>query len=59
MSGLDKNIILIKRDIPVIIYCDFGINSLIATKILTDQGFDNVYNLTGGIEAWKNLNENK
>ena len=59
MSGLDKNINLIKRDIPVVIYCDLGINSLITIKILTDLGFDNVYNLTGGIEAWKNLNENK
>jgi rhodanese-related sulfurtransferase len=59
MSRLDKNISHIKKDIPVVIYCDLGINSLITTKILTDLGFDNVYNLTGGIEAWKNLNENK
>jgi adenylyltransferase/sulfurtransferase len=59
MSRLDKNISHIKKDIPVVIYCDLGINSLITTKILTDLGFDNVYNLTGGIGAWKNLNENK
>lgn len=58
-SGLDKNISHIKRDIPVVIYCDLGTNSLITTKFLTDLGFDNVYNLTGGIEAWKNLNEKK
>jgi len=59
MSGLDKNINHIKKDIDVVIYCDFGINSLIITKFLTDLGFDNVYNLEGGIESWKNLNENK
>jgi adenylyltransferase/sulfurtransferase len=59
MSRIDKNISHIKRDLPVVIYCDFGINSLIATKILTDQGFDNIYNLKGGFEAWKNLNKNK
>jgi adenylyltransferase/sulfurtransferase len=59
MSGLDKNLGHIKKDIDVVIYCDFGINSLITTKFLTDLGFDNVYNLAGGIEAWKNLNENK
>ena len=59
MSGFDKNISHIKKEIPVVIYCDFGINSLIATKFLNDSGFDNVYNLTGGIEAWKNINENK
>ena len=58
-SGLDKNISHIKRNIPVVIYCDLGTNSLITTKFLTELGFDNIYNLTGGIQAWKNLNENK
>jgi len=59
MSGFDKNISHVKKDIPVVIYCDFGINGLITTNFLTDLGFDNVYNLAGGIEAWKNINENK
>ena len=59
MSGLDKNISHIKKDIPVVVYCDFGINGLITTNFLTDIGFDNVYNLAGGIEAWKNINENR
>jgi len=59
MSEFDKNINHIKKDIPVVIYCDFGINGLITTNFLTDSGFDNVYNLAGGIEAWKNINENK
>jgi len=58
-SGLDKSISHIKRDMPVVIYCDLGTNSLITTKFLTELGFDNIYNLTGGIQAWKNLNENK
>jgi adenylyltransferase/sulfurtransferase len=58
MSGIDKNISHIKKDIPVVIYCDYGINSLITTNFLTDLGFDNVYNLAGGIETWKNLKEN-
>jgi molybdopterin/thiamine biosynthesis adenylyltransferase/rhodanese-related sulfurtransferase len=59
MSGFDKNISHIKKDIPVVIYCDYGINSLITTRHLNDFGFDNVYNLEGGIDAWKNINENK
>ncbi|MGB5846988.1 MAG: ThiF family adenylyltransferase [Ignavibacteriaceae bacterium] len=59
MSGLDRNISHIKKDIPVVIYCDLGINGLITTNFLNDLGFDNVYNLAGGIEAWKSLNENK
>ena len=49
----------IKKNIDVVIYCDFGINSLITANFLNDLGFDNVYNLAGGIEAWKNLNESK
>lgn len=57
ISRLDKNISHIKKDIEVVIYCDFGINSLITTNFLTDLGFDNVYSLVGGIEAWKNLKE--
>jgi len=59
MLALDNNISRIKRDIPVVIYCDLGIKSLTATKILTDLGFDNIFNLTGGIESWKNLSSNK
>jgi adenylyltransferase/sulfurtransferase len=57
MWGIDKNINNIRKDIPVVIYCDFGINSLITTNFLMGLGFDNVYNLAGGIEAWKNLKE--
>ena len=59
MSGIEKNISHIKKNIDVVIYCDFGINSLITTNFLNALGFDNVYNLAGGIEAWKNLNEGK
>jgi adenylyltransferase/sulfurtransferase len=59
MSGIEKNISHIKKNIDVVIYCDFGINSLITTNFLNDLGFNNVYNLAGGIEAWKNLNESK
>ena len=59
MSSLDKNINRINKDMDVIIYCDFGMNSIITTKYLSGLGFDNVYNLMGGIEAWKNYNLNK
>lgn len=37
---------------PVITYCDRGISSQTACKKLTEQGVDQVFNLTGGIQAW-------
>ncbi len=43
----------IARDKKVIVYCRSGIRSKTAIKRLKKQfGFDNLYNLTGGIIAW-------
>ncbi|XES78315.1 MAG: rhodanese-like domain-containing protein [Candidatus Bathyarchaeia archaeon] len=39
-------------DAKIIVYCGSGGRSAIASKILTDQGFDGVYNMIGGITAW-------
>lgn len=47
---LDK----IQKDKPVIIYCRKGIRSQFAIQKLQDKfPFTNLYNLTGGTEAWK------
>lgn len=37
---------------PIIMQCRSGIRSARASGILTDAGFTDVYNLTGGIIAW-------
>ncbi|MCP1660545.1 rhodanese-like domain-containing protein [Neisseria perflava] len=39
-------------DIPLVIYCHHGIRSLHTAMYLADVGFDNLYNLQGGIDAW-------
>ncbi len=41
------------RDVPVILYCRSGSRSGWATQELAGRGFDNVWNLKGGLLAWK------
>ncbi|MBF6559401.1 MAG: molybdopterin-synthase adenylyltransferase MoeB [Candidatus Binataceae bacterium] len=38
---------------PVILQCASGTRSLLAARTLSELGYDNVYNLTGGFNAWK------
>lgn len=37
---------------PVVAYCHHGVRSLQVVAFLERQGFDSVYNLAGGIDAW-------
>ncbi len=46
----------IDYDKHVLIYCRSGRRSLEAVKILTDEGFSNLYDLKGGILALDKLN---
>ena len=36
-----------------VIYCEKGIRSVIAIQRLEDDGYHNLYNLQGGMSAWK------
>ncbi|MDR0941729.1 MAG: thioredoxin fold domain-containing protein, partial [Bacteroidales bacterium] len=45
IQRLDKNT-------PVLIYCLSGVRSAAALQTFRDAGFTEVYNLTGGINAW-------
>ncbi|HTQ24465.1 MAG TPA: molybdopterin-synthase adenylyltransferase MoeB [Candidatus Binataceae bacterium] len=38
---------------PVIVQCASGTRSLLASRSLREMGYENVYNLTGGFNAWK------
>lgn len=44
---LDKNT-------PIMLYCAGGNRSSQAAKLLNDAGFNEVYDLQGGVTAWKN-----
>ena len=41
------------RKTPVILQCASGTRSLLAARTLKELGYENVYNLTGGFNAWK------
>ncbi|MGH7934848.1 MAG: molybdopterin-synthase adenylyltransferase MoeB, partial [Candidatus Binataceae bacterium] len=38
---------------PVILHCASGTRSLLAARALREMGYENVYNMTGGFNAWK------
>jgi sulfur-carrier protein adenylyltransferase/sulfurtransferase len=41
------------RKTPVIMQCASGTRSLYASRVMRELGYENVYNLTGGFNAWK------
>lgn len=42
----------IPDEIPIVVYCHHGIRSFQVASYLDQAGFEEVYNLTGGIDAW-------
>ena len=53
MNELLESIEQIRMDIPVIVHCRSGSRSAAVVHHLTLQlGYENIYNLEGGIEAW-------
>ena len=40
---------------PLVIYCHHGLRSQSAAHLLEHLGYQNVYNLQGGIDAWSLL----
>jgi len=41
------------KDKDIVLYCEKGIRSVIAIQRLEDAGFHNLFNLVGGMKAWK------
>ena len=53
MHELLDSIEKIRRDIPVVVHCRSGARSAAVVHHLAFQlGYENVFNLEGGIEAW-------
>jgi sulfur-carrier protein adenylyltransferase/sulfurtransferase len=44
----------VERSGQTIVHCHTGMRSARAVELLRQAGFDNVFNLTGGIDAWAN-----
>ena len=41
------------HEAPIIVQCASGTRSLLAARALREMGYENLYNLTGGFNAWK------
>lgn len=53
LQELPSNYSQIPHQIPVIVYCHHGIESVLAIEYLSkNHGFTNLYLLSGGLHAW-------
>lgn len=48
-------LLLRERDTPIVFQCHHGIRSQHAAEYFREQGFTNLFNLSGGIDAWSAL----
>ncbi len=48
-------LLLLDRDTPIVFQCHHGIRSQQAAEYFRNQGFRNLSNLVGGIDAWSAL----
>ena len=47
------------RDKKIVLFCNTGFQSYVASRILVQRGFENVYSLCAGIELYKLLKQNE
>ena len=52
LGTLPQSLARLSRDSEIIAICHHGMRSADATNFLLQQGFPNVKNLVGGIDAW-------
>ncbi len=57
-SDLESSLDALKkyREKTVVVYCDTGATSAAAVRLLKSKGFTKVFNLRGGLQAWKQEN---
>jgi len=52
LGELPERLAELDRNRPLAVHCKSGARSARAVKLLRDAGFENVYNVKGGINAW-------
>lgn len=50
--GFKDQVSKLDKSYTYLVYCRSGNRSQKACSVMTDMGFENLYNLTGGIGAW-------
>lgn len=59
VTELRERINEVPKEGKVILFCNTGYNSYVASRILIQKGFNNVYSLVGGISLYKELKKDK
>jgi len=54
VSELEDRLNELPQDKPIIVYCKSGVRSSTAANLLVENGFIEIYNMTGGITDWIN-----
>lgn len=52
ISDFQNGITKLNKTDKLLIYCHHGVRSVSVCSYLEQRGFNNVYNLSGGINAW-------
>ncbi|MCH8529591.1 MAG: thiosulfate sulfurtransferase GlpE [Saccharospirillum sp.] len=52
MNSIPDQLSELKREQPVVCICHHGMRSMQVAHFLDQNGFSNVSNLTGGVDAW-------
>ena len=52
-SDFKEKLDLVQKDVPILVYCRSGGRSSRAANIMQSLGFNEIYNLSGGIVTWK------
>jgi hydroxyacylglutathione hydrolase len=47
--------VALPKDQRLVVHCSVGHRSGIAASILHRHGFENIYNMLGGMKAWRSL----
>lgn len=53
MDELPARVGELSTDQDIVLYCEKGIRSVIAIQRLEAKGYNNLYNLAGGMKVWK------
>ncbi len=53
LDKIRQNMDRIPKDKKILIYCGVGLRGYVAARILKQNGFDDVYNLSGGLKVYK------
>lgn len=55
LDSLRQTFAQLPRDKEIAVFCQIGLRGYLASRILTQQGFANVRNLSGGYRLWKEM----